>query len=365
MSGQSERRNRAIDILKGLCAIFVIVNHFNLAQEDRLRFLFPYWIDMAVPVFMIVSGYVYSISYEHRGIDSWRKAYQCSYIIDKLLRYTIPFLIAISMELVMNIHYFGLGKAVQEWVAALFTGGAGMGAYYFPIMIQFVFLFPAIYFLIKRYDFAGLAACGLLNALFEWMQRLYGFSDVSYRLLIFRYMLLIAFGCYICVSRSLPRRWVSWGSLFLGIAYIWLCCYRDYEPKVIIYWTRTSFVAALYIMPVIGVILVSKCCRRMKCRLLEVLGKASYHIFLTQMVYYNYLAADIYSLEQFPRIILLLITIGICVAAGVAFYYIESRITARLQRKSWDCGKTFGRAAAAVNDRLTRDRYREDKEGQI
>ncbi|MCM1027769.1 MAG: hypothetical protein NC432_15195 [Roseburia sp.] len=39
----------------------------------------------------------------------------------------------------------------MEWLIALFTGGRGMGAHFFPIMIQFVFFFRCFIFIVKGF----------------------------------------------------------------------------------------------------------------------------------------------------------------------------------------------------------------------
>ena len=51
------KRNQFIDVLKGICIIFVIITHYNWSNAARLKYFFPFWIDMAVPIFMIISGY--------------------------------------------------------------------------------------------------------------------------------------------------------------------------------------------------------------------------------------------------------------------------------------------------------------------
>ena len=86
-----EERNHFIDALKGICILFVIITHFSWSDEERLKFLFPFWIDMAVPIFMIISGYVYAISYKKHNIANISAAYSLKNIDNKLIRYTIPF----------------------------------------------------------------------------------------------------------------------------------------------------------------------------------------------------------------------------------------------------------------------------------
>ena len=122
---------------------------------------------------------------------------------------------------------------------------------------------------------------------------------------------------------------VIWGviAFIIGIAFIGLVEYSPYNPKIIIYWTRTSFMACLYIMPIAYILL--SCKKRISFKPLEVLGKASFNVFLTQMVYYTYMAGAIYKYIS-SMCLRILINILICGLVGVIFYYIENPLTKRL-----------------------------------
>ena len=144
------KRNHIIDILKGICIIFIILDHYtNWGHELRLLLLFPYWITMAVPILMIISGYVYSLSFKHHSINTFKDAYHYKFVISKCIRYIIPFLIAYLLELAISAYDNGLQNIIVPWINGLFTGGWGPGSYYYPIMLQFVFIFPIIYFIIQ------------------------------------------------------------------------------------------------------------------------------------------------------------------------------------------------------------------------
>ncbi len=324
------KRNHVVDILKGICIICVIITHYNWKNSVRLIPMFPFFIDMAVPVFMIVSGYVYAISFEKHNISSIGQAYQIDYLIDKLLRYTIPFIIIYVLELIA-FYRIDVVYCKREIIWNFFTGGFGYGSYYYPIMIQFIFVFPIVFFLIKRLEFFGLVLTGFLNALYELLQWSYYVSPEHYRLLLFRYLLLIAFGCYMYLKKGKIRKPIGIVSVLTGILFIWIYIYRNYTPHIVIHWTSTSFLAALYIMPVIGLLLCSTTNSRIKCPPIELLGKASYHIFLSQMYYYQFV---MYPLQvryaDASTISLLLISIVVCLSSGLLFYVVETAITKRI-----------------------------------
>ena len=84
----------------------------------------------------------------------------------------------------------------------------------------------------------------------------------------------------------------------------------------------------LFIVPIFG-FLVGK---NIKFAPLEKIGKASYNIFLTQMVYYCYLYGKI---KEFLVNVYLnaVVSIAICVIVGIVFYEIENRITKKVTAK--------------------------------
>ena len=53
---------------------------------------------MAVPIFMIISGFVYSKSFDANKIVSIENAYAFPNIYKKVMRFTIPFIIAFLIE---------------------------------------------------------------------------------------------------------------------------------------------------------------------------------------------------------------------------------------------------------------------------
>jgi peptidoglycan/LPS O-acetylase OafA/YrhL len=323
---QDDGRQPFLDVLKGCCILFVVITHFSWTKAERLRYLFPFWIGMAVPVFLLISGYVYTLSYQRAGVCTLAQAYRGKQLKKKLWRYTKPFALAFLLELGV---YAALGRHPQWFTGPLsvvitfFTGGKGAGSYYYPILLQMVFVFPLIYVVIRRYAEKGLLFWGLVNFAYEVLQRTAGMSLRVYRLLLFRYLLLLAAGCYLAIYKQWRgRKVIPYLTCAAGIAFIVAFCYLDYQPRIIIYWTKTSFVACLYIIPV-----ALELMRRFpRCSFppLELLGKASYHIFLIQMIWYHFFSEQV-GTALASRPLHLLVNMVVCVMGGLIFYFLESR----------------------------------------
>lgn len=112
------RRSNLLDIIKGLMIIFIIITHFRFVYpDDYLKYGFFFWIDMAVPVFMIITGYLCAMQFEKKGIDTLEKAWSKEIIIPKALRFLVPFSIAFLVEApVLVIRGCGIVELIQTFV---------------------------------------------------------------------------------------------------------------------------------------------------------------------------------------------------------------------------------------------------------
>lgn len=323
-------RQTDIDVLKGICILAIIITHFSWEPAERLRYFFPFWIDMAVPVFMIISGYVYAHSYRNHKILCVGDAYLLKNTLNKVIRYTIPFFIIYIIEKIM-LYKIGITPAnIYEIVSFFLIGGQGPGGYYYPIMIQFVFTYPIIYFIIKKYGFKGLCICGFVNFVYELLKWAYGINEGCYRVLLFRYILVIAFGCYLASEKFIIDKKLCIISFAVGFVFILVVEYLNYIPVLLAYWTKTSFLACLYILP-ISILLIKRPMHILKC--LGIMGKSSYNIFLIQKIYYLYVEHGYSIIYTEKRILQLIINIVICTVIGICFYYVEMPITRRITKK--------------------------------
>lgn len=115
------QRMPIIDNIKGVMILFVIITHFRWEYpSDFLKYGFVYYIDMAVPVFMVLSSYLAALSGKNHRLVS--EMYSLDYMLKKWLRFIIPFLIAFFIEIPFLIkeHYDFL-----YIIKRMFIGGGG------------------------------------------------------------------------------------------------------------------------------------------------------------------------------------------------------------------------------------------------
>lgn len=329
------QRNQTLDALKGICIIFVVITHFHWADDMRLRLGFPFIIDMAVPVFMLISGYVYAASYERNNISTVMQGWGIKRLTKSFLRYTIPYLACFGVEVILScikngiVHAGGANVGVKSILLALITGGWGPGSYYYPILLQLLLVYPLLWWIVRRWKFYGLLMIFALNFGFEWLKLILAMPVGIYRLLVFRYILLLGAGTYFYLYRKSGNKLIESIIWVLGVVFIVCTQYLNQIIWPVTFWVGTSFVAVLYIIPMYKWFISRE--YKWWCPLLNI-GKASYNIFLFQMLFYVFFADSIYKLISYSMIDLCL-CLAICLYGGWIFYCYESKWTKNIIKK--------------------------------
>lgn len=160
------------DILKAISICFVILMHSlqykaNADYQKIYReFGFDFWVAQAVSVFVIITGFHYAASLE--GLSKEETWYRKDIFLKKLLRIIPAFTF---IFLLWNVYMLFAGK-YKIGIDSLFLylkGGAGPGGYYTPVVLQFLIIFPVIYYILKKSLIFGSFFVFSLNILYEYM----------------------------------------------------------------------------------------------------------------------------------------------------------------------------------------------------
>ncbi len=169
-----------------------------------------------------------------------------------------------------------------------------------------------------------------MNLAFEVAKTVYGMSEECYRMLVFRYVFVIAIGVFFCIYQDRIKWPVLLLSASIGGLYLLITEYFGWIPHIFAYWSNTNLIACLWIVPVIYLCITNfSNTSTSLLKPLALLGKASFNIFLVQMVYY-FLLRDI--VERFVPIVALqyVLHLAICLSVGLVFFWIETPITKKL-----------------------------------
>ena len=318
-TGERTGRIEFLDYVKAVCVIMVIVTHYDWA--DKTSPCFTMLINMAVPVFMIVSGYNFAMSNQKKAGGQIRRMYEWNVMKPKLIRFLAPFFAVCLIEI-------ALLAAEQKHIHPLrifLLGAYGPGSYYVPVMLQLLVIFPLIYAMVERSARLGICVAGIANLLFEIAVRVFAMDKYYYRLCVGRYLLLIALGCYLYLHpEARVKRSQMIGMFLAGLAYLVAVFGFDRKLLLFRYWKTTAMPVAFYIFPIVILLF-----RRFYHShipgsfgvLFTWIGQASYHIFLVQMVYYHFELGG--PVMQAPWYIAVPFNVLIAVPFGLVFYEVE------------------------------------------
>lgn len=319
----SKERFWEFDYLKALAILFVILTHSSFPEEIKNLFVFPYLINSAVPIFIMISGYMYSKHYTNNG----NKIVDVEFIGNQFKNLLGPYLIIFSAELVI-FRLTNSEKEIKEIIIMFISGGWGPGGYYVQILFQLIIIFPIIYFFIKRF---GLTLSGIffvgVQLLLEFIFQYNNLPSALYRLLILRYIVFIFLGVFLFENnKKVKKSHLIMGSI-LSFIYIYLIAYKGYVPDLLFrLWTSTS-------LPTVGwtfglvVFYLSKV-RRFNVvlhRIITSIGKATYFIFLFQLIYFNFKPGNLSSSSFFCIIDMLICILGGILFRNIYIYLIKAK----------------------------------------
>ena len=286
-----ESRKWQFDYLKALGIICVIVMHIWLAGYDKRSFLgivFPYFFSFIVPMFMMISGYFYVLSWEKSGIVTVGQYFRKQFI-KKMSRVLVPFLLFYGIEVIV-LRYFWHWDWL-DWKQILYwgvQGGFGPGSYYIPVLIQIIILFPFLYILFRKNHVLGSIAIAAIQTVLELCGIFFHISSDAYRLLAFRYFIFLWVGMLLYHYKSFHYKWYLWICAVFGGIYIYIINFTGYSLRFYRYWVDCSLPTALLFGPLF-VALVKLVCKAPPWldRAIRKIGESTLFIYLVQMFFYQ------------------------------------------------------------------------------
>lgn len=318
-----------IDFIKAIAITSVIILH--TVPSDILLFTIfaPFHIWHAVPVFIMIAGINSTLSIYKRGHFSLSYEYSLDKYIIYFKRILIPFSIVWLFQIFVLIlaKKATLGKIFYLYV----TGGLGPGGYFTPLFIQHLILFPTIIWLKNKFSsynqFTMLAGFFLVSVFLEWMCIILNIPEWLYRLLYLRYLFAAVIGTYI-VSHGFSKKVFL---LITPISVIYIICvsYLNYNlPIIYSAWNFQHAPAYFYTALLVFCLWrIYPLFRGIENYFLPI-GKASYHIFLFQMIWFWKFARFLRKLVT-NDLLYLTLNIFICLLVGYAFYTIQMALTKR------------------------------------
>lgn len=277
---------------------------------------------------MLISGYVFTLSYKYNGVTDLKNCYNLNLFKKRIKRIYIPFLAIYSLEILLSNIFLSENLDISFILKNLILGGFGPGSYYPVIMFQFLFIIPIIYIVSYKKLNYSIPVFFTVDVLFELFTCVSGMSEGIYRLLIGRYIFVIVLGSYLALNQNKMNKKLLYGGAILSIIYMYASVYLNYHAFGHDFWAPHNAPAYFYtaFLFVAGMNLFPENPRFVLAAIAE-LGKASWHIFLIQMLYFWTIGLHSDS------IFAVAVNIIICVTLGYLFYVFEINIHTRRMRQ--------------------------------
>lgn len=311
----THERITQLDYMKALAVLLVVFTHGNFTAADRQHPFFVLIVNMAMPIFMLIYGYVRMCA-TPKPMKTALSAFGKT-----LYGVLVPSVIIFLLETVC-VWWFGGAVLPPHYFETVIRdgGGLGPGSYYIAVLLQLTLIYPLMAWCFRRHT--ALTAIGVwtVTLVFELLTRQFVSAEI-YRIICVRYLPYVVGGMLIAKYRSSMSKW-KWyviGGIPISLVWVYSIVYRAWQPPLFYLWATTNPPMIFWATGLFLAGLHLPSCSGIGGRVLSAIGTSSYYIFLVQMVWYG--------VPLIPQALPLWGAVGlslvICVGIGVAFRYVE------------------------------------------
>jgi surface polysaccharide O-acyltransferase-like enzyme len=298
-------RNGAIDAIKGIAIVSVLLIH-SLPDKVLSASFSVFHISQAVPILVVMMGYLGATSRVRPLGDYFRRRG-----VRLLVPWAVAWLVAL-LVVVLNGDFAFTTPMLVGWLPV----PNGPGNYFISIAIEFVLILPLLRWLLDRGPWVLLGACIAVDLSYELTAAYFGLNNYVTKALIFRYLFAVALGML------LARGHKVWVLFPLSFAYLVAITAGVRFEFLAPGWQSQSLLAAGYTIALVAVGL-----RFRYLMLLQSFGRASWHVFLVQIVWFGQIAPALVSRFGLSTAANVALGLVACLAIGLGFARAEQWAT--------------------------------------
>ncbi|NVM35187.1 MAG: acyltransferase [Candidatus Lokiarchaeota archaeon] len=306
-----------IDFLKAAMIILVIFDHM-VSWGVKSEIGVTLWERISIPVFLVIMGFNMGISFQRKGVSTLKELYSWSYFKSKILRYIVPFLVLYGFSTLIGLILYQFDITAmyrgqyypEHGFIQLFTGILpfwGPGNWFIPVIFGSIVLFPLVYWVFTKKPVLTLILCFAIEIImqlivFFFLGQITSWEE-SYILSLFMtsfpfYLSAIGLGLWFSFNRKPFSRRNLFIWILFPISLIYMIYYQffgfqfriggvpllrgDYHFLIFPY-SAVIFLLVMMVLP-------QKSDNKFS-RAISLIGKSTYHIFLTQMLGYGMISA--------------------------------------------------------------------------
>lgn len=358
-----------VDFLKAVMIFFVIFDHtipWSLKGDIGVAL----WERISIPVFLVIMGLNIGLSFGRIEDQSLRKLYSKKYFRRKFWRYIYPFIVLWIVSSLIGLSINGLSALTQYrpgWsFFHLFIGILpfwGPGNWFLPVIFWTILIMPLLY-----KGFSGKLIWRILSLILCYLVELslqfaifFSYSPFSFPSwgVYYEYLYTLEFiytTPFFMLSAIGLGMWFSKKpdlfakqNLFMWILFplslFYLIQYQFFGLDFVFIWGDYNFLVFPYsaFLVLLGIKLLPKRGDNWFARGIATIGKSTYHILLTQILYFAvaywfygnhygaslFGAVDILTITGDDLLIIygyLLINWMICIPCGVFWHFIDEKL---------------------------------------
>ncbi len=331
MDTSLDKRNYIVDILKIMACFFVFRIHMGWGSASYVRILSQF-VECAVPIFIFLTSYNYTQSCLKSGATTLKQLYSFESLAKKFFRLIVPYLVFAIVQLILILTL----KPGYKWgnvAISMLGGGYGPGNYYLVLMFQVILIFPLLYYFNKKRPVVTWFVCLIFYFAYNIFMT-FVFPDdphnvttvggIIYKWTVFRFVFLLDSGIYFCLNRDKIK-----------IYHLLILILADLIPFILSLTTSLPTIYArgipnnFFVISIVGICLkLFKNASFGKLNgAIAYLGKATWHIFLFQQLYFWLIGILGWRLGfgylSFP----------ICFFGGLLFYTVHTAISKAAKAK--------------------------------
>lgn len=273
-----------LDWLKGFCILSVVFGHCLYMGRNEIGF--PFWGMLAVPLFLILQAY-----------HVFRKEPPClgkKQFVKMLRRIFLLFAGMTALTFILCL-IFGDMPLADLAENALRGGGLGPGKYYPWVYLQFFFLIPAVYWVIRRFSLSITQVCVLFTLLCAGADAAYSYivtpTPVD-ELSCVRYLYLIFLG-YVWSRNGIRLTPLTVALSIVSIVFLAIFKYTEWNLEPAFHqtdaWHSWCHWICYFYPAFLFIFILRWVCNILHQKLnaiVEELGRRSWGIFLMQMCWF-------------------------------------------------------------------------------
>jgi hypothetical protein len=351
VSYQATTDSNVVSIISKQIVDIPINTHINfdfiyLINIETIYNTFTHWItysalstQQVIPIFIIIMSFNLSLAFYRRGYSELKQYYSLNEMKNKIRRYFIPYLLIFFISVIFGLLLFLITNRQILYINFRLLMGYlpinGPGNYFIALVIQMVLLFPLL-FIFYKYNRNLCLIVSFLLAFFCEIVNNFGTNGIWYTDSLVRFFPHIILGIWISDLYLVSQLKNKYFILFGIFSAFYLIFISQFETGILLGTPFYPYTASQNLFGcgwsalilIIGLLYLPKV-NNFFLKPLAIIGKASYHIFLIQIVYFGSLGGfglkyhSLIDLFSINNIIYIGFSLLIVILFGIGFYLFD------------------------------------------